>query len=243
MDKIGITERGDAGLDFSWVESVPETAITILITKNLNDRFIKEVVKQKNKLIVHATITGMGGTQIEPNVPSVDWSINQLKNLIKSGFPACQIVLRIDPIFPTEKGLQTARSVLVKASGLGITRCRISVVDTYKHVVKRFAVAKLPFPEFDLQKAYDLIVKTFSPYFDRWDFEACAEGLPFRRGCISNRDAVILGIDVDMIGNKEQRKGCLCPKNKLELLGHCQRCQHQCLYCYWCDSVQKRLEQ
>lgn len=233
MDKIGITERGDAGLDFSWVEKVPETAFTILITKNLNDRFIKEVVKQKNKLIVHATITGMGGTQIEPNVPSVDWSINQLKNLIKAGFPACQIVLRIDPIFPTEKGLQTARSVLVKASGLGITRCRISIIDAYKHVVKRFAVAKLPFPKFDLQGAYDLVVKTFSPYFDRWDFEACAEGLTFRCGCISDRDAAILGIDVDLIGNKEQRRGCLCPQNKYELLSRCQQCEHKCLYCYW----------
>ena len=243
MDKVGITERGDAGLDFSWVEKIDQTAFSILITKNLNDRFIEEVLKKKEKIIVHATITGMGGTKIEPNVPDLDWSISQLRKMITSGFPANQIVLRIDPIFPTERGLQTARSVLVRASGLDIKRCRISVVDSYKHVRNRFAATKIPFPEFNLQEAYDLVLKTFSPYFDRWDFEACAEGLPFRCGCISDRDAAILGIDADLIGRKEQRKGCLCPKNKLELLGHCQRCQHQCLYCYWCDSVQKRLEQ
>lgn len=233
MDKIGITERGDAGLDFTWVEKVPQTAFSILITKNINDRFIEEAVKQKRKLIIHATITGMGGTKIETNVPSADWSISQLQKLIDAGFPANQIVLRVDPIFPTEKGIQTACSVLDHASGLGITRCRISIVDAYKHVVKRFSIAKISFPEFKMQDAYDLITQAFIPYMDRWDFEACAEGLPFRCGCISDRDAKILGIEIDLIGNKEQRHGCLCPRNKFELLTHCQQCEHRCLYCYW----------
>lgn len=233
MDKIGITERGDAGLDFSWVEKIPETAFTILITKNLNDRFIDEVIKQKDKIIVHATITGMGGSPIEPNVPDANWSIYQLHKLINQGFPAKQIVLRIDPIFPTEKGLQTARSVLVKASDLGITRCRISVVDGYKHVKQRFADANIQFPEIDTQEAYNRILETLSFYMDRWQFEACAEKVPFQCGCISIRDVEALGIDVDLIGNKEQRKGCLCPKNKFELLNQCHQCAHKCLYCYW----------
>ena len=46
---IGITECGDAGLDFSWVEQMPAMDFAVLITKNVNDKFIKEVVKVKEK--------------------------------------------------------------------------------------------------------------------------------------------------------------------------------------------------
>ena len=33
--KIGITERGDAGLDLSWKEKIHEMDVSILITKNI----------------------------------------------------------------------------------------------------------------------------------------------------------------------------------------------------------------
>lgn len=36
---IGITERGDAGLDLSWTHRLSAMDGAILITKNLNDRF------------------------------------------------------------------------------------------------------------------------------------------------------------------------------------------------------------
>ena len=32
--KIGITERGDAGLDTSWAEKIDKTAYSVIITKN-----------------------------------------------------------------------------------------------------------------------------------------------------------------------------------------------------------------
>ena len=122
----------------------------ILITKNINDRFIKEVLKVKDKVIIHATITGMGGSVIEPRVPPVFISIGQIKRLVEAGFPASQIVLRVDPIIPTTKGIKTATSVLDAAEGLGIKRCRISILDMYNHVKARFKNANIPIPEYDL---------------------------------------------------------------------------------------------
>jgi DNA repair photolyase len=230
---IGITECGDAGLDFSWVEQMPTMDFAILITKNVNDKFIKEVVKVKEKVIVHATITGMGGTVVEPRVPPVSISIGQLKRLINAGFPASQIVLRVDPIIPTPKGIRTATSVLDAAEGLGIKRCRVSILDMYNHVKARFRNANIPIPEYDLQQAYKDVFEALKPYMNRWDFEACAENFPFQTGCISQRDADILGSNVVLMGNKGQRKGCLCPRNKSEMLTHKSQCQHGCLYCYW----------
>jgi DNA repair photolyase len=236
---IGITECGDAGLDFSWVEQIPATDFSILITKNINDKFIDEVIKVKNKVIVHATITGMGGTVVEPRVPPAYISIGQLERLIAKGFPAEQIVLRIDPIIPTQKGIQTALSVLDAAEHIGIKRCRISILDMYKHVEARFKNAGIKVPVYELNQAYNDVLKSITPYMDKWEFEACAENFPFRAGCISQKDADILGSPVILMGNKGQRKGCLCPKNKCELLSHKSQCQHGCLYCYWSKDYTK----
>ena len=44
---------------------------------------------------------------------------------------------------------------------------------------------------------------------------------------------------VILMGNKGQRKGCLCPQNKCELLSHKSQCQHGCLYCYWSKDYTK----
>lgn len=230
---IGITERGDAGLDFSWVNQIPAYDFAILITKNLNDKFIKHVLEYKNKLIVHATITGMGGTIIEPNVPKMEWSIAQLKKLIESGFPASQIVLRVDPIIPTESGINLATRVISSASGIGISRCRISVIDVYPHIQARFRRAGMDIQPTNLTEAYAAIEKALKPYQNSWEFESCAEGFPFKTGCISQRDVDILGAKVTLMGRKGQRPGCCCPANKSEMLNNKSQCPHQCLYCYW----------
>lgn len=83
--KVGITERGDAGLDFSWVEKL--LPLNVIITKNLNDTIIKHLVNNKDKIILHMTCTGLGSTVIEPNVPNVEFTYSQIRKLIKEGFP------------------------------------------------------------------------------------------------------------------------------------------------------------
>lgn len=59
--KIGITERGDAGLDYTWVTKLNKMDGVILITKNLSDKFIQTVTdcyKSYPNIIVHAGCTG-----------------------------------------------------------------------------------------------------------------------------------------------------------------------------------------
>ena len=43
--KIGITERGDAGLNFDWRDKLPSVDGAVLITKCLNDDFIEAVLE------------------------------------------------------------------------------------------------------------------------------------------------------------------------------------------------------
>lgn len=80
--KIGITEAGDAGLDLSWEDKLQNVDRAVLITKNITPEFIKLVIRNKDKLIVHTTITGYGGTIIEPNVPCPDEAFAHLSDLV-----------------------------------------------------------------------------------------------------------------------------------------------------------------
>lgn len=243
MDIIGITEQGDAGLDFSWEDKINKCKFVILITKNINDTFINKVLKNKNKIIVHATITGFGGTVLEKKVPDLDKSFIMLKKLIDMGFPKEQIVLRLDPIIPTEKGILTALNVLEKIKPLRIKRCRFSFLDMYTHVKNRFALNNIPLPytTFNAPKQMinNAVQQLINNYGDIYEFEACAELVKNRVGCVSNRDSEILNIPVEFNfqRHKHQRTTCLCCSNKTELLSYRHPCPHKCLYCYWKDEL------
>ena len=163
MTEVGITERGDAALDDSWVPWVYEKNLpAILITKNAPlleqnhpDIFSKNV-------IIHATCTGLGETIFEPNVHSSNifaW----LRELPKEYLS--KIVLRVDPIciplLAYDKDIAVPKETTIKTENkdhtyipsrlymsllqlyfdiaveLGL-RVRISFMDLYGHVLARF---------------------------------------------------------------------------------------------------------
>lgn len=156
------------------------------------------------------------------------------------GFPVSQIVLRTDPIIPTDKGIKTVENVWKLFSNLNIERCRFSIIDMYPHVKERFREVcdTIPFEGFCAPKNMINNVKRaiennqgLYPHF-----ESCAEELGERIGCISKRDFDILGLNYDNDIGGFQRKGCLCVVGKTELLSNKKRCPSGCVYCYWRDK-------
>lgn len=248
--KIGVTERGDASLDFAWYDKLNTVSGAILITKSITDDFIEKVLSAYNnghKLIVHATCTGWGQSVVEPNVPLYQTQLSQLQKLIQKGFPMEQCVLRIDPIFPTKNGLKRVCEVLDMAFNMELLpkmRVRISVLDEYPHVKQRFrelGFAPIYGSSFYAPKyMMDDVCETLSRYDIQ--FHTCAEpylnrpdGLFVHSGCVSEIDLHILGLEPDpnMKTNMQNRNGCLCLSCKTELLDHKHPCKHQCKYCYW----------
>lgn len=251
--KIGITERGDAGIDFSWVDKIQNMDVTILITKDLNEKFrdnVMHMVKLGYRLVVHATCTGWGGTFMEPNVPEHTTQLDNLKKLVDAGFPKDQCVLRIDPIIPSSfdgiNGLDCVRNVIAYACELGLLpgmRVRVSVVDEYRHVKERlrkmgfhtiyFQASKYAGPV-ELRDVRDMLVE-----YPEITFETCAEPRLSeknveRTGCVSEKDLAIFGLEPDTDNlNPQNRFGCLCLAGKHELLTNKQQCPHKCTYCYW----------
>lgn len=244
--KIGITERGDASVSYRWIDRMDEVNGAILITKNITDEFQKKVMPFRRKTIIHATCTGYGGTVLEPNVPSYMKQLSQARKLVDDGFPMTHMVIRVDPIVPTEKGIAKAREVIqVAHEKFGFSRFRVSVIDMYQHVQNRFMAAgvRLPYPRGQMMASWAqlaavdrMLNELITTYPIR--IESCAERglhIPLPTGCISEYDAEILGIflsDKDRIRNN-RRAGCKCLPGKTELLDVCHPCQHGCLYCYW----------
>lgn len=239
QQRIGITEAGEVSFDLSVFDRLYKG--NIIITKRLTDKLIDKLVEHQDKIILHITCTGYGGTVLEPLVPTVEQTYEKFSQLISKGFPISHVVLRIDPCIPTEKGKERMVNVVEAFKDSGIQRVRFSVLDVYKHVKERFTDKGLPIPYEtfhaplqDRMELYSILQAYGSNY--RFDVEACGEPGIDSISCLSQKDIDILGLqnEITLVGNKEQRTSCHCPVNKTELLrGKPHQCNNACLYCFW----------
>ena len=248
---IGITERGDAALDLSWENWVfAQKRPAILISKDPL-KLYRDIMRMSDKcgfrpnIIVHCTITGFGGSKIEPNVPAAGVSLEGYHRFIDT-FGKDRVVLRCDPLTPTEKCVVSAASkIMSKALG---TRIRFSFLDMYDHVRRRFTDARINMDTLgiktgnfhaDLNSRRKLVELIKQYVADSGLLSACGEpGIP-SEPCISKRDCDILGVEF-MSPLRSQRFACGCAANKIELLKTKGQCRHGCLYCYWKTSYELR---
>lgn len=241
-NRIGVTESGEIAYNLDAFDRLYKG--NIIITKRLTDKLIEKLIDNKNKIILHLTCTGMGSTRIEPFVPTPQKTLEKLHKLLDGGFPTSHIVLRIDPIVPTRKGMETAMGVLRLFKDVGIHRVRISFLDNYKHVRERFKEVGVELyngefhaPLKERRKCLTEI-KYCAEECGYESVEACGEPGIDSIPCLSQKDIDILGLTDEILleGSAEQRKNCNCPANKTSLFkGKPERCLHKCLYCYWRD--------
>lgn len=243
--RFGTTEISDPTFHLEIFDNLYEG--NLIITKRLTPKFIEKLIKNKSKIILHICVTGFGGSKLEPFVPTKEVMHEHVLELINKGFPARQIVLRVDPIIPTEKGIETALSVIELFKDTGIKRVRISFLDMYKHVKERFEQNNIPIPYNTFHADDDTRWDAFSKIFELTnmlylELEMCGEppvGEPFKfetLPCLSQKDVDILCLTdkIKLVGNKGARKNCLCPQNKYELIKDKPKpCNHGCLYCFW----------
>jgi len=238
MPQIGITERGDAALDTPWLEWVIDNKPTILITKNpgslLKTLQRWDLTGAKN-IIIHCTITGLGGSELEPNVPIAETSIDAYKHLI-AYYGTEAVVLRIDPIFLYPMTLfDRARDVLGKRVEGG--RVRISFADMYSHVAARIHDRRLEdkysgiVTSYCSRLHYDLKLRKAALHFFP-NTEICGEPDIACYGCVSQRDLTYFGLTAPNYKGG-QRQACACINAKHELLTNKMQCAHKCTYCYW----------
>lgn len=236
--KFFITERGEVAYQLTAArerlnkEMHPGDAL-LVVTKCISDPELRRFIfEHMPHTIVHATITGLGGSWIEPGVATAQESMQALYDLVTLGFPVNQLVLRIDPIIPTTEGIAWAEW-LINSMPKDIIRVRFSFIDSYKNDVSRILPWKsFHAPQDVMESAMTRLRKL--AIVKHKVLEACGEPtLLENRGCISDRDYQMLGLPLPLPTYKKQRHGCLCLSTKTELLTKPSKCPNGCRYCYY----------
>lgn len=248
---IGITETADAALHIEeWEQNLKEIPAAILISKCPTEKYLEAVLRNKEKLILHFTITGFAGTILEKNSPKISEVFSKIENLILRGFNPKQIVIRTDPVIPTKIGIARFNTVINSLKELNkrlkdkniqpVNRVRYSFIDIYPHVEEKLKKNGCYNPYgkgvFSPPKT---LVKNFLSNIEKernlFTFESCAEDTIDKKSCISERDIQILKLNVALVGSANQRKSCSCPQNKIQIIEFNAKspCPLHCLYCYW----------
>lgn len=243
--RIGITERGDAGLDLSWLPRVRsgEFEGAIVITKAPQKLL---GLSLPENVVIHCTITGLGGSEIEPGVAPTVLTLPAYEALVNEYGPD-RVVLRIDPVLPWGWYQAKAREVVRSVRG----RLRISFLDAYEHVRRRFQELpdprdrEIPWTGLHADRYCRMSFSSWCQGFlevatqRKYSVEICSEPDLECTGCVSKLDIKAMGIDPGRLSGSRchwQRQACCCITEKTEMLSHKGRCKHGCLYCYWRDQ-------
>lgn len=192
--------------------------------------------------IVQLTVTGLGGSEWEPNVPALEKVVHAASELAKQ-IPAEAIRWRFDPIIATPDVLE--RFLLVKdklAEALGtINEVIVSFPDPYKKAVQRIRASGLEWPEVPQQQKEDIIgamAESFGVGASA-PVKLCCEpellNLPGvgQAHCIDDTlFKKIYGLDfAELDKDPGQRVTCGCVKST-DIGSYDMACPHACRYCY-----------
>lgn len=188
--------------------------------------------------IIQLTITGLGGTWWEPDVPhpeSFAKSLTELAALLPKG----AIRWRFDPIIWDDTCLERLRLVrgLLDKCGVNPDSVIVSFPDAYAHAVKRLAAAGGRF----VRLSYDQKLSILEKMYNEIDLplELCCENelltQPYLRQahCIDGKlfDRLYGTGFADLPPDASQRAQCGCCKST-DIGSYEQLCGHNCRYCY-----------
>lgn len=233
-----------------------------IITKHdgLPMRRILSIQKPK---IIHFSITTLGDTKWEPGVMKWQDMIERVGKFIKQGLDPKMVTLRIDPIIPGVTKIKDVEALIKRASELGITNVKFSVMDYYRttsifmknlgYDYEKNGYEKLPDGNFK-PNAKPEIVKGVSEKMlqiaNKYGVKlsTCAEpgvipGIS-KQGCLSVEQINnILGTHIEdkAEANNKQRQLCTCYGGKVDVLRYNSNCASSCMYCYAHHNADKML--
>ncbi len=227
-------------------EYPPDRVHSLVIwTKNpaamVKNRGLNRMLRDYRQIYIHLTITGMGGTEFEINIPPWKEVVNLLGPLVTLTETPDRICWRFDPILEAEKegkiygNFHLFPFIAEAVSAYEIKDCRISWVSPYKKVISRMQrngwclVQKAAEEEKEQAEILERIGRDL-----RIQLHFCSmKDFPISR-CI---DGALLnelhpdGLRCSLERAEGQRKLCGCTKS-LDIGWYTDRCKHGCLYCY-----------
>jgi len=224
----------------------PETVHTVVLwTKNPGNMItpgpLRDALSRYSQLYVHLTVTGLGGSLLEPGIPPWQQTVAMLPALVELVKDPRRISWRFDPILQAEaggrrlsnSGLFPAIAEQVRPSG--VTTCRTSWVQAYRKVLRRLERrgARLLLPGEDERRSQARELERVASRLGMTMQYCSVEGFP-RSRCI---DGPLLselhpdGTACSVRKARGQRTLCGCTESR-DLGWYSLKCPNGCLYCY-----------
>jgi DNA repair photolyase len=226
-----------------------ENVHTLIIwTKNPSNMLfhsqLNRLLERLDQIYVLLTVTGLGGTPLEPQTPSADQVFRQLPAIVDFIGSPRRLAVRYDPLIDviyqgkerlTNLDINRFSDILSRVHFLGIERVIVSYVTLYKKVIKRLKANDLEVLEHPLEEIVDFIQIQMIPQAEKLGMQLSTCVLPHltQKGCIDAGtliDLYPLKIPCSQVKDKTQRAECHCTKS-LDI-GQWFSCYHGCLYCY-----------
>ena len=223
----------------------PENTHTLVLWTKNPTNLLKHKALHKSclnyHLYLHFTITGMGSTMPEPNVPPWQEMTDLLGPLVEYTGDPERIRIRFDPIvhlrFPDGEifcNLEMFEPIAVEANRHGILDFSISWMAAYKKVISRLGkhdIEDVAVSPEQWKKEFDWLTEKAAEYSIR--LHGCSvPGMPVSR-CIDGELLARLhpeNLPCSTTKAKGQRKTCGCTESYD--IGWYNPCPHGCIYCY-----------
>lgn len=205
---------------------------------------LRKTLEKLNQIYVLLTITGLGGTAVEPHAPTRDWVFEQLPDTIDFLGSPKRLVIRYDPLIEviyqkrdriSNIDTDLFEDLLNRAHVLGIKRVIVSYVTVYQKVKKRLAQNGLRIIEHPIEEIVDFVKNEMMPRAESRGMELSTCVLPnlTTKGCIDGATLSQLHPQKEpcsLAKDRSQREDCHCTKS-IDI-GQWFACYHNCLYCY-----------
>jgi DNA repair photolyase len=236
----------DAFIQILKNKAVPSQTHTLVIwTKNpmpiLRHRPLFRQLSEYEQLFLHLSITGLGGSDLEPRVPSPNTVLPLLPELIALLKSPERIRIRFDPIIHMRdaegravENLHFFDALAPQIAQAGINQVSISWVQIYPKVASRLCRKNWQVIEIsaEQQKIEQNYIQETAQKFGLQVHGCCVPGWP-RSKCIDGELFTRLhplGRQASTHKAKGQRAACGCTES-LDI-GWYYPCRHGCLYCY-----------
>lgn len=213
-------------------EEYGEDCFWVLWTKN--PKYIIYSGMDFSRVALQLTITGLGGTKLEPGVPDPLKVWDYTEQLINKGFNPKLINWRFDPIVPGYHSRAMVSANAKIAQNLGINRCISSFITWYGQVKERWPEGETTQRDKTQQTKIMTDIKEILARFDI-DLYGCTQ--PHLKdvlkpaACIDGKYySEITGFEFDTEKDPTQRQHCNCTGSVD--IGSYRACAHNCLYCY-----------
>lgn len=202
----------------------------------------RDILQLYSQVYVQLTVTGLGGSPLEPNVPHWKRAMEKIPELIRFTGSADRIRLRPDPLVALKKensrvitNIELVEEIIKKAGQMGVRTFSTSFMDEYPKVKKRLTrhgYINIPISPDQQKQIIDRYAGIASNFGGRV-YACCIPGFN-RSACIDGNLLTKLhpeGIECSNSKAKGQRELCGCTES-VDIGWYNMTCKSGCLYCY-----------